>query len=403
MSCAFSITKGGDGMTANVLTGADQLSELSHPFLEGKRIGLVTNPTGITADFRTTIEICAQLKSSRLTALFAGEHGLYGERQAGVPFEDEMHPVLGIPVFSLYGKQKTPTPKMLEQVDTVIFDMQDAGARFYTYLSTLFYIMDACGASGKSLLVLDRINPMGGMKVEGGILQQGYESFVGAWHMPIRYGMTIGEIALMRNKEEGSGCELDVVRLEGWRRSMTYAETGQPWMMPSPNIPSPETAEVYAGTCLFEGTNVSEGRGTTRPFEWIGAPWMDGERIARQMEVHQLPGVHIHPVYAAPVYSKHQGVLCGGVRLFITDRDQFIAVETGLMLLHEIARSYPQHFEWTPPPPGGSRYFIDLLTGGREIRERVRDEEGLRQIMANWHQDEEKWRERRASYLIYGS
>lgn len=390
-------------MKASVLTGADRLSDLSHPFLAGRRIGLVTNSTGITADFRTTVEVCAQLSGCRLKALFAGEHGLYGERQAGVLFEDEVHPILGVPVFSLYGKHKKPTAEMLDQVDTVIFDMQDVGVRFYTYLSTLFYIMEACAASGKSLLVLDRINPLGGMKTEGGILQKGYESFVGAWHMPIRYGMTIGEITLMRNEEEGIGCELDVIKLDGWKRSMTYAETGQPWMMPSPNIPAPETAEVYAGTCFFEGTNVSEGRGTTRPFEWIGAPWMDGERIARQMQARKLPGVYVHSVYSSPVYSKHQGVLCGGVRLFVTDKGKYRAVETGISLLHEIASSYPNQFEWLAPPQGGSRYFIDLLTGGTEVREHVHELDGLLHIMASWQQDETEWEERRKPYLIYGS
>ena len=389
-------------MTANVHTGADLLQDLDHPFLRGKRVGLVTNSAGITSDYRTTIEVCSHLPHSNLTALFAGEHGLYGERQAGVPFEDELHQDLHIPVFSLYGKHKKLTKEMLSHVDTLIFDMQDIGIRFYTYLSTLFLVMDSCVASNKALLILDRVNPLGGNRTEGGLLEEGYESFVGAWTMPIRTGMTIGEIAMMRNQEEDIGCELDVVRLEGWTREMEYNETGLPWMMPSPNMPTPDTARVYAGTCFFEGTNLSEGRGTTRPFEWIGAPWIDGESMADHLNRWRLPGVHFHPVYMTPMFSKHQGMLCGGVRLFVTDSLMFHAVETGLIMLHEMINQYPEKFEWLAPQQGETRYFIDLLTGGAEVRNKVASQAGLLQIMEKWKQDEQQWEQRRAPYLLYG-
>ncbi|WP_211747099.1 DUF1343 domain-containing protein [Paenibacillus sp. Marseille-Q4541] len=389
-------------MTVKVRTGADLIQDLDHPFLRGKRVGLVTNPTGITSDFRTTIEVCSHLPHSKLTALFAGEHGLYGERQAGVFFEDEFHSELNIPVFSLYGKHKRPTAEMLAHVDTIIFDMQDIGIRFYTYLSTLFYIMESCAASGKALLVLDRVNPLGGEQVEGGLLQEGYESFVGAWYMPIRTGMTIGEIALMRNQEERMHCDLDVVKLAGWTRGMEFTETGLPWMIPSPNMPTPDAVRVYAGTCLFEGTNLSEGRGTTRPFEWIGAPWIDGKRLADQLNSRCLPGVHFHPVYITPMFSKHQGTLCGGVRLFVTDPLWYRSVETGLVLLHEVINHCPEKFEWLAPPEGRTRCFIDLLTGGEEVRSVVANQAGLSQIMKKWKQDESAWKQRRKPYLLYG-
>ncbi|WP_223067091.1 exo-beta-N-acetylmuramidase NamZ domain-containing protein [Paenibacillus caui] len=388
-------------MKCKVKTGADRLAALDHPMIRGRRLGLVTNPTGITADFASVIDIASGLKQAELTALFACEHGLYGQRQAGEKFGDETHPSLGIPVYSLYGEYKKPTAAMLESVDTILFDMQDLGVRFYTYLSTLIYVMEACAEHGKSLLVLDRPNPLGGNVCEGGILQPGFESMVGAWSMPIRTGLTIGELALAVNGERRLGCDLDVVLMEGWNRKMEFIDTGLPWMMPSPNIPTIDSVRVYAGTCLFEGTNVSEGRGTTRPFEWIGAPWIDGADLAAAMNKRRQPGVHFHPVYITPTFSKHQGELCGGVRLFVTQPDLYQSVRTGLALLHEIASGYPERFEWLSPPPGGRRHFIDLLAGGEDVRARIADEEGLEAVLEAWDLDEERWRQIRKSYLLY--
>ncbi|PYE42351.1 DUF1343 domain-containing protein [Paenibacillus barcinonensis] len=386
-----------------VKTGVDVLAEGGvHPWLSGgTRIGLVTNPTGITADFVSTVDVCAGLADVRLTALFACEHGLTGELQAGVPFADSVHPRYGIPVYSLYGAHKKPLPSMLADVDTILFDIQDVGVRYYTYASTLFQMMEACAEAGKRLLVLDRPNPLGGIEVEGGILNDGYESFVGAWTTSIRTGMTIGELALLVNTEHPKSCLVEVMAMEGWRRRMTFAETGLPWMMPSPNMPTVDTVRAYAGTCLFEGTNVSEGRGTTRPFEWIGAPWLHGEQLADAMQAYELKGVHFHPMYMTPAFSKHAGELCGGVRIFVTDEKQFRSVETGLLLLHEIAAGYAEQFEWLEPPRTGSRYFIDLLTGGTEVREFIGDEGRLSRLMAVWREQEQVWRERREPFLIY--
>lgn len=383
-------------------TGADRLAQIDHPMLTGRRIGLVTNPTGITADFRTIVEVCAGLESAELTALFACEHGLYGQRQAGELFDDEIDPEFGIPVYSLYGKHKKPTADMLSAVDTVVFDIQDLGIRFYTYITTLLYVMEACAEHGKSLLVLDRPNPLGGAICEGGILQPGFESMIGAWTMPIRTGMTIGELALMVNDQRGLGCQVDALRMQGWQRSMEYTATGLPWMVPSPNMPFIDTVRVYAGTCLFEGTNVSEGRGTTRPFEWIGAPWLDGRKLAERVNARRLEGVHAHPVYATPAFSKHQGQLCGGMRLFVTDPRRFEPVRTGLTMLHEVVALHPDRFEWLSPPREGSRYFIDLLTGGHEVRRCISSAEGLSQIIGSWREQAESWKKMRQPYLLYG-
>ncbi|WP_440115508.1 exo-beta-N-acetylmuramidase NamZ family protein [Paenibacillus sp. QZ-Y1] len=385
-----------------VSTGTDLLSRgLSHPWLTDARIGLFTNPTGITADFVSTVDVCSGLADAEFTALYACEHGLEGELQAGIRFGDTLHPRLGIPVFSLYGEHKKPTSAMLAGVDTVLFDIQDVGIRYYTYASTLFHMMEACAEAGKRMLILDRPNPLGGNVVEGGVLSAGYESLVGAWRVPVRTGLTIGELALLVNSEMSASCELGVIKMEGWQRSMEFTDCELPWMLPSPNIPTLDSVRVYAGTCLFEGTNVSEGRGTTRPFEWIGAPWVDGERLAERFCNHQLKGVHAHPVYMSPTFSKHAGELCGGVRIFVTDRKEFRAVDTGLVLLHELASIYPEYFRWLEPPQPGSRYFIDLLTGGREVRDGIHDRDELIRLMEVWNVQAEEWKERRKPFLLY--
>ncbi|CAM4116473.1 exo-beta-N-acetylmuramidase NamZ family protein [Saccharibacillus endophyticus] len=395
--------KSGNGKRPRVSTGLDRLAGgFAHPLLQNRRIGLITNPTGITADFRSSVEVCAS-SGGRLTALFAGEHGVYGQHQAGLRFGDELHPELGIPVFSLYGAHKKPTPSMLEHVDTLVFDMQDLGIRFYTYLSTLLYATQACAENGKALVVLDRPNPLGGLAVEGGLLKPGFESMVGAWELPIRTGMTVGELAVMANDLRGTGCELGVVKMEGWERPMEFGETDQPWMLPSPNMPSVDTVRVYAGTCFFEGTNLSEGRGTTRPFEWIGAPWVNGKELAAELNGFGLPGVHVHPAYNAPTFSKHAGELCGGVRLFVTEPETFRAVQTGLALLHVVARRYPSAFRWLEPPSGGRRFFVDLLAGGSELRQWIAEPSGsgFADISEAWSREAERWSERREAYLLY--
>lgn len=385
-----------------VKTGVDLLSRgLSHPWLTGARIGLITNPTGITADFVSTIDVCTGLSNAELTALYACEHGLDGELQAGVRFGDMRHPRLDIPVFSLYGDHKKPTPAMLAGVDTVLFDIQDVGIRYYTYVSTLFHMMEVCAGAGKRMLILDRPNPLGGNVVEGGVLNAGYESLVGAWRVPVRTGLTVGELALMVNSEMDVPCELDVVVMEGWQRSMEFADCGLPWMLPSPNMPTLDSVRVYAGTCLFEGTNVSEGRGTTRPFEWVGAPWVEGERLAERFREYELEGVHVHPVYMSPTFSKHAGELCGGVRIFVTDSRKFRAVETGLVLLHELVSLYPEQFCWLEPPEPGSRYFIDLLAGGKAVRETIHDHAEFIRLMDAWKVQAAEWKERRKPFLLY--
>jgi uncharacterized protein YbbC (DUF1343 family) len=387
--------------SSKVRTGADQLDEAAKTVFAGARVGLVTCAAALNSRFQSTVDGCAEMKDAQLVALFACEHGIRGERQAGVLFGDETDPRLGIPVFSLYGDTKKPTEAMLEHVDVVLFDIQDIGVRFFTYLATLAYVMEACALSGKTLIILDRPNPFGGFCCEGGKLVPGFESFVGIAPIPFRTGMTIGEFAVYMNDRLERKCDLKVVRLQGWRRSMEFDETGLPWVMTSPNTPTLDSCRVYPGTCMFEGTNLSEGRGTTRPFEMIGAPWLDGELLAREMNGLRLPGVHFQPVYFTPAFSKHQGQFCSGVQLYVTDKRTFRSVETGLRLVHQASKLAPDQFAWIAPFKEGRKHFIDYLTGSDLVRTKVRDAVETERIVELWSKDADDWRREREPYLLY--
>lgn len=393
-------------MAELVQTGADRLGSLGWRYLQGKRYGLLTAPTGVTSDFVSTIDACADLQTGRLTALFACEHGIRGDRQFGVTFDDETDPVLGIPVYSLYSEsRRKPADYMLENLDAVVFDIQDLGIRFYTYLSTLIYAMQACAEFGKSFIVLDRPNPLGGTRWEGGLLEDGYQSMVGAWTIPVQTGMTIGEFALYVNDRLEQPCELYVVPMDGWKRGMTYYDTGLPWILPSPNMPTLDTVTVYAGNCVIEGTNLSEGRGTTKPYEMIGAPWLNARKLAKTLNGLSLPGVHFRPVTFSPTISKHKGELCEGVFTHVTDKTAYRSVTTGLYLLHHIIDQHGESFQWLPPYGKGedAKPFIDLLTGSDLVRRTVGEASGLRRIIDRWEEDCAAWREIREPYLLYGS
>ncbi|MEF3307090.1 exo-beta-N-acetylmuramidase NamZ family protein [Paenibacillus sp. GYB003] len=384
-----------------VFSGADRLARSAAQYLDGKRFGLLTNHTGITRDFRSTIDVCASQSAGKLTAMFACEHGIRGERQAGVLFEDEVDPELGITVYSLYGKHRAPTPDMLEPLDAIVFDFQDLGVRFFTYLTTLIYTMQACAKAGKELIVLDRPNPLGGLQVEGGLLREGFQSMVGGWKIPFRTGLTIGEFARLVNDQSGMNCNLQVVPLEGWTRDMEFPQTGLPWTMLSPNMPTMDTARVYAGTCLFEGTNLSEGRGTTRPFEQIGAPWLNGKRVAEAMNKRGLPGVVFHPVYFTPMFSKHQGAICSGIQVYVTDPKTYQPVRTGLYLVEQVQKMHPDHFAWLPPFKEGSKSFIQLLTGSDVVPQTLHEPGAGEKIADEWDKEAAEWAKTREPYLLY--
>jgi uncharacterized protein YbbC (DUF1343 family) len=290
---------------------------------------------------------------------------------------------------------------MLEGLDAIVYDIQDLGVRFYTYLTTLIYMLKACAVAGKELIVVDRPNPLGGVRSEGGLMEPEYESMIGSCRIPFRSGLTIGETAAYVNAQLEKPCDLTVIPMLGWTRRMEYPETGLPWLQPSPNMPTMNTVRVYAGTCMFEGTNVSEGRGTTRPFEFIGAPWMDGVRVSGELNRQGLPGVYAHPVYFTPTFSKHQGELCSGVQLFVQDPSVYDSVGTGLRLLECVGRLHPNEFEWLPPYREGGKAFIDLLTGSDRVRTRLLARGGLVEIEASWSKQIEEWQRLREPFLLY--
>jgi uncharacterized protein YbbC (DUF1343 family) len=386
-------------LNKQVLVGADQLSTIGSKLLKGKRFAVLTNPTGIDSKFRSTLDLCKEIEGATLSACFACEHGLRNEKQAGVWFEDEIDPEYGIPVYSLYGSNRKPTEEMLRDIDAVVFDIQDLGIRFYTYLTTLVYMMQACAKYNVALIVLDRPNPLGGNRIEGGMLQEAFFSMVGAWKMPLMTGMTIGEFARLVNGQMDKACELQVVPLVGWNRSMEFPDTGLPWIMPSPNMPTMDTVRVYAGNCVYEGTNVSEGRGTTRPFEMVGAPWLQHRKLCDSMNEMKLPGVWFQPVTFSPTFKKHIGLLCNGIMTYVTDKTLYHSTESGLRLLHQIMLMHPDHFEYRGNEDGLP--FIDILTGSDIVRTSLHEPNVLESIIAQWRRDCANWEQMRKPYLLY--
>ena len=346
-----------------VLYGADRAQEYRNVF-EG-RVALLTGPSGRTSDNRPTIDVLKECCNLQL--LLAPEHGVRGDKAAGALFEDEIDRESGLTVRSLYTKtSKRLSQETLSLFDTLVYDMADVGCRYYTFLTTLRYCIEDCAAAGKRLVVLDRPNPLGD-RVEGGLLQPEVMSFVGGYQMPVCYGLTCGELAVMMNEELNCGCDLQVVPCGGLTRQMTFRDWGHCWVMPSVGIPRFETALLYPGTCLIEGTNLSEGRGTADPFGILGAPFIHAEAFCQAFGALGLPGVEATPVYFTPTASKHQGVLCGGIQLHIMDEKALRPVELGVRLLDLLRRMYPDDFAFLPPVRQDGKRFISLLAGHREF------------------------------------
>ncbi len=317
----------------------------------------------------------------------------------GEKFTDAVHRSTGIPVFSLYGQSKKPTDAMMEQVDVVVFDIQDIGARYYTYIYTMAYMMEACARTGKRMIVLDRPNPIGGEIVEGNLVNPDYTSFVGLYPIPNRYGMTVGELATLFNEEFHIQCELEVVPMEGWSRNSFHTETGLPWIPPSPNTTSLDMMLLYPGTCLVEGTNLSEGRGTTQPFEIIGAPFIDGEKLQDEVNALGLEGVRARALAFTPTYQKYNGELCEGIQLHITDRRKFRPVESVAQILAVIATMYDEELEFLEY--GNLRHpMFDLLAGNDALRQGLLNGD-IQSYLHQCNQDTENFMRTRERYLRY--
>lgn len=341
-----------------ILSGIDR-PDLYHRLLEGKRIGLMTNQTGINRLFQNTIDILH--KNYRLTALMGVEHGVRGDIQAGEHVDAFTDPKTGVPVYSLYGQTRRPGEALMRQMDVAVYDMQDVGVRFYTYLYSLSYLMEACAQYGVPLVVMDRVNPLGGLRIEGTLLEEGLNSFVGEFPMPSRYGLTVGEYALWVRRHLRLDIDLTIIPLKGWKRSMYLDDTTLPWVAPSPNCATLHAALCYIGTCIFEGTNLSEGRGTTLPFELIGAPYLDADKVAQAMQKQDIAGVHFRPCSFVPTFSKHRGTLCHGVQLHITHREQAEMFKAGLLLAQTIRDLYPEDFAFLSPAENALAPFDRLL------------------------------------------
>jgi len=378
-----------------IRNGIDNIAAYDSLFVN-KRIGLITSPTGLTHDLTSAIQILHERYG--LAALFSPEHGVRGDQDAGALVDTYTDPATGVPVYSLYRKDsKRLTPDMLDAVDLVVYDIQDVGVRYYTFIYTMLYALEDCAKAGKRIVVLDRINPLDGVTVEGNLLKPGYESFVGGYPLCVRYGLTAGEVAVMANDEMGWQADLHVVRCEGWERGMLFPDSGRLWVPPSLGIPRFETALLYPGTCLFEGTNLSEGRGTALPFETIGAPFVDAQALADEMNAKRLPGVRFRPVYFKPTASKHQGELCGGVQLHVTDARALRPVETGVTLLFSVKAMF-RSFAFLPPIKEGSRPFIDLLGGDNVYRDESVDVPAL---LAQFREESIAFAERKRQYHLY--
>jgi uncharacterized protein YbbC (DUF1343 family) len=390
---------------SRVKIGAEILIEKHLDLIKGKKIGIVTNHTGILPDGRHIVDVLNEIEGVEIVALFGPEHGIRGEVPDGKSISHGVDAKTGIPVFSLYGEVKKPTEEMLKDIDVLIFDIQDVGARFYTYISTMSYCMEACAEMGKKFIVLDRPNPIRGVYVDGPILEPRFKSFVGLHPIPVAHGMTVGELAKMFNDEgwleNAVKADLTVVKMENYSRKMWFDQTGLPWVKPSPNMMTLKTAIVYTATCFIEGTNVSEGRGTQHPFEWIGAPWIDGEKLAKELNYYKLPGVKFEPISFTPtdiekvtVDPKYEGEKCGGVYLNVYDREKFEPVKVGVYILYTLKKLYPDKFKWRTAGQ-------DRLWGTDKVRLMIDEGKKPDEIIKTWEDDVKKFLSIRQKYLLY--
>jgi len=372
--------------------------------ITGARVGLICNPSSVNHRFQHTADLFRNHHEIDLTALFGPQHGIRGESQENmIEWQGFLDERTGVMAYSLYGEVREPTKEMLDGVDLLIFDMQDVGTRVYTFIYTMALVMRAASAMNKGMIVLDRPNPIGGLEIEGNILEPGNESFVGMFPLPMRHGMTVAELALMFIHEFKIECRLAVVPMKGYRREFWFDDTDAPWVIPSPNIPSIETATVYPGAVLIEGTQVSEGRGTTRPFEIIGAPYARSYEVSEHLNQQNLPGAVFRPHAYIPTFQKHAGELCHGVQIHVLDRTIYRPVRTGIAVIKAFHDLYPGEFQWQAPPYEYvyDRLPFDVISGTSKLREQIENKTPLAEIADSWMVGEKEFAERRKPYLLY--
>ena len=374
--------------------GVDRLME-NPEILKGKRVGLITNPTGINAERTSIVDLFDQSDDFELTALYGPEHGVRGDAQAGSTVSSYIDDVTGLPVYSLYGATKKLSAEMLQDVDVLVFDIQDVGTRYYTYIYTMAYAMEAAAENDIPFVVLDRPNPQGGLRVDGPVLDPDYSSFIGLYPIPLKHGMTVGELAQLFNTEYQIQADLEVVKMKGWKRSMMYEDTGLPFVMPSPNMPTTDTVNVYPATGLFEGTNLSEGRGTTKPFQLIGAPYIQAHEYANELNELELPGVAFRAASFTPTFSKHAGKLTHGVEVYVTDPVRFESTRTGIAMIQTAHDMYPDDFEFL------ANDFITKLTGNAYVKDMILEGAPLEDILMKIEDERDAFLPIRKEYLLY--
>jgi len=390
-----------------VTLGLEKLLANPNEYLCGSTLGLVVNQTSLTSDGQFSIGQFHNNKSFKLKTILAPEHGLYGVDQDMALVADETEPLSGLLVRSLYGADAsslTPSPSLLNGIDNLVFDIQDVGSRYYTFIYTLANCMKTCVESNTRMIVCDRPNPINGVTIEGNLVEKEFQSFVGQYPIPNRHGMTIGELAILFNEYFGIKCDLKVIPMEGWERSMWYDQTGLPWVSPSPNMPTLSTATVYPGMCLIEGTLLSEGRGTTIPFEQVGAPYIDAETLAKTLNKENLPGLFFRPQYFKPQFQKWCGAVCGGVQLHVTERNKIKPLVTSIVLLSSIKKLYPDDFLWRKEAYEfvNDRLAIDLLYGNPTLREAIESNTlSINNLESTWEEDIKVFSSHREACLIY--
>ena len=387
-----------------VYTGLDNLIKSPPDWLEGRRLGLLCNPASVDRHFKHARDLINERFPGQLTTLFSPQHGFWAAKQDNMIESDHtMDPFLNIPVFSLYGETRVPTEKMFNDIDILLIDLQDAGTRVYTFIYTMSYCMEAARSCNRKIVILDRPNPIGGLVTEGNLLSHQYSSFVGRFPIPMRHGMTIGEIALLFNDHYRIGCDLEVIPMQGWHRAMYFQDTGLCWVPPSPNLPTPVSAMVYPGQVLLEGTNISEGRGTSQPFELFGAPYLDVPTLSAALPMDAFKGVILRQAVFEPVANKWEGRHCRGFQIHIIDRSLYQPYLTTLKLLQAVIANHGADFKWKSPPYEYEfeKQPFDLITGSREIRQCLENGENLDHAASAWQADLYKFNKVKQLYHLY--
>ncbi len=379
--------------------GIDKLLE-DTGWLDGMRIALLTNSSGVNEELKSNLDLLME-RGIRVVKLFGPEHGFWGAEKDGISVSNGIEQRYGIPIFSLFGATIKPTPEMLDGIDIVIYDIQDVGLRFYTYIYSLAYMMEECGKRGIKVIVLDRPNPISG-KVEGPVIERRFESFVGGYGLALRYGLTVGELAQYFNDRFNMNVDLEVVKMDGWKRWMYYDDTGLLWNTPSPNLPSLEHTFLYVGLCLIEGTNISEGRGTVHPFKYVGAPWIDSHLLFNGMQRIPHPGIGFRERSFIPLTSKYANELCKGLEFFVENRETAKPIELALDLISTIKRLYPEEFEWdTSSHRANGRYHFDLLMGSDKYRLAIEEGKGGDEISEMWEEETREFEASVKEFYLY--